>query len=309
MKKLLVLAICLLVAVPVVADELQKKIEAEIGIPAQNERALDCTGAEAIACGQVVSSTTVGGPNNVAAYSCVSWTENGPEKVYVLTTTGINTITATLSGMTVDLDVFLLSSCSEAACIAYGNTIATATCKPAGTYYVVVDGYGTAAGAFTLTIACTPCAEPPVNDQCSGAIEIPCGAINLAGTTVGATDNYSPGAFGNPCTGYTALGMDVTYKFTAAAGASLNLSYTSSVDASFYVVTDCANPSGTCVVGADDTFTGQAEVISHVFAAGGLYYLILDSYSGGGTFTLTGTLSCPDAVEETSWGRVKTLYR
>jgi hypothetical protein len=310
MKKLLALALCLVLAAPVLADELQKKLEAETGIPAVNDRALDCTGAIALTCGQVYSGTTVGGPNNVAAYSCVSWNEGGPEIVFTLTTTGTNTIVAALSGMSVDLDVFILSSCNETACIAYGNTTATATCKPAGTYYIVVDGYGTAQGAFTLTTTCTPCLPPPVNDQCAGAIELFCNQpINLAGTTAQAANDYSPGAFGNPCTGYTANGYDVTYKFNVPVGASVSLSYTSSADASFYIISDCANPAGTCVVGADATLTGQPEVINYVFTTGGLYYLILDTYSGGGTFTCTGTLTCLTGTEATSWGHVKTLYR
>jgi hypothetical protein len=313
LRNLFVIALCLVFALPAFADERDKKIEAEIGVPVENSRALDCTGATVIACGQAIQSTTVGGVNNVNTYNCVSWNEGGPEKVFVLTTTGWNTIRAALSGMSVDLDVFILSSCSENACIAYGDASALTGCVGPGTYYIVVDGYGTAQGAFTLTMTCTACEPPPPppeNDRCEGAIEILCNTtINLSGNMTYAINDYSPGVYPTSCTGYSAAGKDITYVFTVPAGATIGLSYYSAADASFYIVTDCADPANTCVVGADATFSGGTEVINHVFAVGGTYYLILDNFSGGGAWTLTGTLDCPTGTEETSWGQVKTLYR
>ncbi|MFH1278035.1 MAG: hypothetical protein ABIK65_06630 [Candidatus Eisenbacteria bacterium] len=157
-------------------------------------RALDCSAAIPIACGQVVTGNNTGMPNNVSAYSCVGWTEGGGEVVYEFVVDAVcYSVSATLSGMSVDLDVFVLNGCDETQCIAYGNTIATTACLEPGTYYIVVDGYGTAQGAFTLTVSCTececpvpPCGPSPFvcdvfdfNDSDNGVITAPCGGASV----------------------------------------------------------------------------------------------------------------------------------
>ncbi len=115
---------------------------------------LVCTDAVNLTCGQTYSGTTVGAASNVTTYNCQTWSESGPEKVHKITTTATGTLTATLSNMTVDLDVFILSSCSANACVASGNNQAVYTNAPAGTYYIVVDGYGGVSGAYSLNVVC-----------------------------------------------------------------------------------------------------------------------------------------------------------
>jgi hypothetical protein len=116
-----------------------------------------------IACGQQVSGDTTGRANHIDDYDCVGWDESGPEVVYSLdlpTALAPYTITATLSDLSVDLDVFLLSTegCYAGDCA--GDTsnpdgdTATATGVTGGTYYIVVDGYSGAAGSYTLSVAC-----------------------------------------------------------------------------------------------------------------------------------------------------------
>ena len=81
---------------------------------------------------------------------------------------------------------------------------------------------------------------------------------------------------------------------TLMAGDIVDLTYTQSVaDASFYIVTDCGNVSGSCVVGADAA--SNIEVIHYVATAPGVYYLILDCYgtNTGGPWTLVYNLQCP----------------
>jgi len=114
---------------------------------------LDCSSAVTVYDGGSYNGDTTGGPSNVNLYSCVSWNESGPEDVYVLTTSSTGDIVATLSNMTVDLDVFILSSCNENACQAYGDAEATYSNAPPGTYYIVVDGWLGAAGGYTLDVA------------------------------------------------------------------------------------------------------------------------------------------------------------
>lgn len=123
---------------------------------------LDCTNAIAIDCGGTYQGTTVGGAMNVSTYSCVGWTESGPEMVFELELLppSVYGVTAGITPNGCDLDVFILGSCDESDCLAYGDNAATASDLTAGTYYIVVDGYGGAECGFTLDVTCTEITPP-----------------------------------------------------------------------------------------------------------------------------------------------------
>lgn len=111
-----------------------------------------CSSPIPLKSGVAYNGTTVGGVSNFTTYNCTSWNESGPEKVHRITTTTTGTITAALTNLTVDLDVFILNACSQNYCKAYGNTTATYYNAPAGTYYIVADGYFGAKGTYTLKV-------------------------------------------------------------------------------------------------------------------------------------------------------------
>jgi len=153
---------------------------------------LDCTNAVPVQCGSVVQGTNAGLVSNVLSYSCVAWSEAGGEVVYVITLPAPNnwTLTAALTGVTNDPDVFILGACDEAQCLAYGDATATASNKPAGTYYIVVDQYGSTTpvnpATWTLTVSCLeivpPCCPFPqncyfldFNESPNGWYSMPCG--------------------------------------------------------------------------------------------------------------------------------------
>ncbi|MFN8299946.1 MAG: SpoIID/LytB domain-containing protein [Chitinophagales bacterium] len=122
---------------------------------ANNSTALDCINAQSINCGQVYNGNTTGGNSNVSTYSGTTWNESGPERVYSFTTVSQGDISAELTNLNgIDLDVFILSGCNPANCIAVGNTTATASNAPAGMYYIVVDGYNGAVGSYSLSVIC-----------------------------------------------------------------------------------------------------------------------------------------------------------
>jgi len=143
--------------------------------------------------------------------------------------------------------------------------------------------------ASVATFATAAFAVPP-NDTCAGAIVIPCGNVSLSGNTFDATNNYDFPDTTLSCTGYSAGGRDVVYQLTAQAGDSLWLRYQSSADASIYLVTDCSNVTGTCVVGSDLNHQNQLEDLRYHFTQSGTYYLVVDSYGPDtyGNWTLTG---------------------
>ncbi|HNW90424.1 MAG TPA: CARDB domain-containing protein [Bacteroidales bacterium] len=123
---------------------------------------LDCSGAIPLICGVPYNGTTVGGNSNVSTNGCNTWADTGPEKVHVITTSSTGTITATLSNLGgADLDVYILGSCNNNDChgTVTSNT-ATYTNAPAGTYYILVDGYLGASGPYTLTVSCPSTCTP-----------------------------------------------------------------------------------------------------------------------------------------------------
>jgi hypothetical protein len=155
---LLALLIILAAATSAVAGKPQKCWE---NWEAPTRQLLDCSNAVPIACGDVVTGSNTGLPNNVDYYSCISWNEAGGEAVYELVIdNGCYEVTATISNMVADLDVFILASCDEADCIGYGNESAYTSCLSPGTYYIVVDGYYGAVDTFTLTVDCVECDCP-----------------------------------------------------------------------------------------------------------------------------------------------------
>jgi hypothetical protein len=125
-------------------------------------RALDCTGSQRVTCGaDGITGDTTGGPSNVNFYGCSDWLENGPEVVYQVKIPFPETYaTFIIDSGAVDLDLFLLTDCHESTCIEYSSMILAHTFAEPGTYYLVVDGFYGAYGPFALTIDC-----PSVQDE------------------------------------------------------------------------------------------------------------------------------------------------
>ncbi len=140
---------------------------------------------------------------------------------------------------------------------------------------------------------CPGAQPPPVNDTCDGAIALTrCSSGTESGDLTWAINDYTT-AGSSGCTGYQALAKDVVYVANLLAGDILHLVYTTpSHDGSLYVITDCANSAGSCVIGEDDP---EPETITWTATADGTYYIICDGYSAnaGGAFTLEWSITCP----------------
>jgi len=180
-----------------------------------------------------------------------------------------------------------------------------------GTYFLKVTHYsssGTGTYILTATEAAPP-PPPPANDLCDGAIPIGNGAFSIDGDTSAAANDYDPGSGG--CTGFQAAGNDVVFTFGLEAGESFEVTMTTDgFDDSIYLVTDCGDPAGSCVAGADSypdgsTFSYTAPVDQQLF-------LIVDGYgsSGNGLFNITG-VNGGNVVgnEDMSFGSLKASYR
>jgi len=79
--------------------------------------------------------------------------EDGPETVYVVTTTFAMTITARLTYTDpADLDLFILNDPHPASCVGWGDSEARIVDLPPGRYFIVVDSSASHAGPYTLIV-------------------------------------------------------------------------------------------------------------------------------------------------------------
>jgi hypothetical protein len=182
-----------------------------------------------------------------------------------------------------------------------------------GEYQIKVRGFsGTSTGDYLMFLTCETPPPPPENDVCNDNYVIDrCTTGTLDGDTSNYRNDYTTGS--PSCTGFTANGNDAVYRMDLNAGDVVDLVYTQLLtDTSFYIITDCADAPNSCVIGADDTLTGEPEVINWVVGATGTYWLILDAWTSeaGGPWILDYAIECPPTpTENSSWGQLKTNFR
>ncbi|HOC41375.1 MAG TPA: hypothetical protein PKJ99_00050 [Thermoanaerobaculales bacterium] len=117
-------------------------------------------------------------------------------------------------------------------------------------------------------------------DSCADAPTITVAAYNDTGNTTGYTDNWGP-----MVSGYGQDGEDQAYLITLGAADTINVTVTptdSGFDLSAYIIgnADCSNYNPVVLVGADDAFAGDPEVLSYA-AGAGTYVIIVDSFLPG----------------------------
>ena len=137
-----------------------------------------------ILCGQSVSGDTTGGTDRFWSYGCSTENEMGPEDIYSLDLAEDALVLAAVShDEWIDLDVFILDDLNGSACnfncIGYGDSIAYTfdpnsggLVVPAGTYYVVIDGYHGDYGPYDLEVTCCP------DTDGDGFADVSCGGFD-----------------------------------------------------------------------------------------------------------------------------------
>ncbi len=229
--------------------------------------------------------------------ACTGYRSSGPDVVYRVTLQAGDRLQASLSPGTPswDTSIYLVTSCANVAqsCVAgedNGNPEQIDyTTAASGDYFLIVDGFAGAGGAFSLTVTLT--AAPIANDTCASAIDVTAGGV-FTGDTTNATNDYTPIASGlGGCTGYSANGNDVAYRVSLQAGERLQASLDAAWDASLYLVENCTNVSGTCVDGDD---SGNPETVDFTALSARTYFLIADGYgTAHGPFSLSVVISPP----------------
>ncbi|MBK8498521.1 MAG: hypothetical protein IPL52_06805 [Flavobacteriales bacterium] len=247
----------------------------------------ECATAIPIACGETATGSTA---NALAdeALTCGT-TITAPGVWYVLQGTGaqVTVTTCPNNGYDTKLNVYT-GVCGNITCVAGNDDIAAGVyCSNVGfaaqagaTYYILVQGYNGAVGAFELNVTCV--ALTP--DVCEGGLPIQCGET-ASSTTDGASVDTAP-----------ACGTDIT-----APGVWYTLE---GVDAQITVTTCPDNTydtklnvySGDCgdlqCVGGNDDIAGGVFCSSFTFSAsaGTTYHILVQGYDGEvGDFDLAVT--------------------
>ncbi len=181
-----------------------------------------CINALPLTCGQTVTGTTVGATAVGNGPVCTTAASTAGSLWYTFTANNQNVTLSLCSGTSYDSKIFVYTgSCGAYTCVigdddgcgTLQSTISFAAVNGV-TYYVMVAGFGTATGAFTLTATCTDLPPPAVNDECLSATSL---SVPSCGTysTVGSTDSPDSGPqcfdneFGNPYY----FGGDVWFSF------------------------------------------------------------------------------------------------
>ncbi len=120
-----------------------------------------CELQEELLCEEIVEWNNGSGTDHWVTYPhCQGYGQTGPENVFHIQIPYDGTVlTATLSDMQADLDLFILDDCSYDACLdGAGDTLIVELDQ--GDYYLVVDGYFGAVSDYTMIVTCDVL-EPP----------------------------------------------------------------------------------------------------------------------------------------------------
>ncbi|MFN7116460.1 MAG: T9SS type A sorting domain-containing protein [Saprospiraceae bacterium] len=124
---------------------------------------LFCGDAIALECGVNYNGKNNDGQDNISLYGCsggvLNVENNGPEKIHTFTLIEEGEVSISLTNLSANLELFLLKDCDRGSCLEFsqnnGNSNESITTTlPAGTYYIVVDGYNGATSNYRLRVDC-----------------------------------------------------------------------------------------------------------------------------------------------------------
>jgi hypothetical protein len=227
------------------------------------------------------SGDTTGNPMLADQYSCSSWPEAGPEAVYQIHSTAIHgDLSATLTNLTSDLDIFIVEYCDSDYCLAYGDDSAALQDAPPGNYYIVIDGFGSdefgARGPYTLAIT----------SKCSDPVPLYLGVPYSSETNGGPPANVSS----YNCSEWDESGPEVIHTVTTSKTGILRAELSDlEADLDVYILSSCE---------ADSCLAFGNYTAEYPDAAPGTYYIIVDGFRGAqGGYTLTvNNISCENII-------------
>jgi hypothetical protein len=245
-----------------------------------------CSAPIALTLGTPVRGNTSQFENTMSG-TCIRGGE-APETVYSFTLERRAQITAVLNSE-YDGALYVLGTCgemrSEIACNDDAPTTArsevSATLDP-GTYYLVVDGFGSASGEYELMVEAMELQA--LAQVCQGAPTLQSGQA-VTGRTTG-----QPNYFTATCAG-GARSPDRVYAIDVPSRSRMRVRMQSTYDGAIYVRSDCQNPNAEIACNDDHRDTRHSMLVTTVDP--GRYYIFADGFSSGsqGDYSLRADLA------------------
>jgi len=248
----------------------------------------ECSDPISLESGISYSGNTLGAGNNVVNYGCNSLFEGGPEVLHRFVSPGYGVISMTLTGLSSDLDLYVVDGCVASECLAASTASGTSNesiqfpVEAGISYDIVVDGYGSgefpAFGPYTLTATFTPSLD--CRDTPELSIDVP-----FAGHTSGWPSNISS----YDCAPLLAeSGPEVTHRYQAGMTGNVRVRLTGLIsDLDLFVVADC--DAGNCQYASTFGGTSDESILLPVIE-GNVHEIVVDGYAGtAGPYSLLVT--------------------
>ncbi|MEM1328007.1 MAG: PPC domain-containing protein [Bacteroidota bacterium] len=241
-----------------------------------------CSNPQVVTCDDTYSGDTNDGQSIFNSYGA-PFNRPGKEYVHTLTpnTTGLTSIE--LKNLTADIDLFILTSCSNTNAIASSTNLGTnaenimINLNAGQTYYLFVDARNAnVTSTYDLIVGCM--------DPCNAPIVLDCGE-QRTGSTFGMNNYYSN--HGNSGAGWT--GGEAVFEFTTIGGSTTIDLTNLNTDLDLFLL-DACDPVNNEI--ARSTVGGLADESIQQNLAAGTYYIMVDGFNGAaGSYTIT--LDCP----------------
>lgn len=253
----------------------------------------DCSNT--LVCGSVRYGNTANGSNTNKQYLCSYNLMDGKEIIYEFIKKANQSVVFHLSEVIRDLDLFVLSKNDPDFCVkhsskdgqSYDNIFLEAS-VPAGTYYVVVDGFNTNTSTYKLTVECDKL-EGVLN--CSKAKSINCNESQSGNTSL---DGISMNQFYGSSSSVFYDGKEVIYKLIAPFDGVIDILLENlNTDLDLFVFDDCGNKLNPLEFSIEANKEEEAILLSVL--KGKTYFIVIDSrFEMEGNFTLS--ITCTDCT-------------
>ncbi len=247
-----------------------------------------------LAFGEPLSGDTTGGPN-VTQAPCAQG--DSPERVHRFELEQRAQVAISLQS-TFDGALYLLRTCGDVGTMLDCNDDAPdtthsridTTLEP-GTYYLVVDGYGTAAGGYTLEASLTPLR--PVQEVCNDAQALRVGQPASA-STQGAADYFQA-----TCADGARM-PDRVYHLDVNQRSRMRVRQQSDHDGALYIRSSCTDP--TTEVGCNDDYRDTRGSLITQIVDPGRYFVYADGFGSGGQIAAGNYTVSADLAPENGGG-------
>jgi len=306
-----------------IGDQYVIVVEGRAGAKGSFKLNVDCaktcdTPGTKLACNQTVMGNTTGKANKFDSTSVCTGASAGPEESYYIEETSTKDYRVKVTGMSADLDLFVVSSYSDKDCdgscsyksVTAGNGDETVnfTAYSSSRYYVVVDSKSTPS-PYQLEVYCPPsCYNSKNRLSCTFR-----GDQRRNDDATRSTDLVD--AYGACATGES--GNEVSYTFTPTTSGSYTVSLSNTAaDLDLVVIESTSSskcdPSTACLAQGTTVGSGN-ESVTFTASSSKYYYIVVDGKNGAASnyqIKLSGTpcgaATCKDALEPLSCSGTQT---